>query len=65
MKHGNPTKYKIIAILMCASAPLVSNVGFSNLVGFLYPIFGFLGIIQILILLKREAKKSKTIEKKT
>lgn len=49
---------------MCVSAPLVSNVGFSNLVGFLYPIFGFLGIIQILILLKREAKKSKTIEKK-
>lgn len=39
---------------MCLLAPLISQIGFSNLVGRLYPIFGLLGMIQILILLKNK-----------
>lgn len=41
-------KYKQYAILICVSAVLVSNIGFSNLVNLLYPIFGYIGLIQII-----------------
>lgn len=40
-------KYKMLNILMCVSAIIISNIGFSNLLNLLYPIFGFLGLIQI------------------
>lgn len=49
---NNPKKYKRIAILMCASGILVSKIGFSTLINVLYPIFGLLGIIQIISLVK-------------
>ena len=41
-------KYKQYAICICVSAILVSNIGFSNLVNLLYPIFGYIGLIQII-----------------
>lgn len=41
-------KYKQYAILICVSAVFVSNIGFSNLVNLLYPIFGYIGLIQII-----------------
>lgn len=41
-------KYKQYAILICISSVLVSNIGFSNLVNLLYPIFGYIGLIQII-----------------
>ena len=41
-------KHKRYAIFICVSAILVSNIGFSNLVNLLYPIFGYIGIIQII-----------------
>ena len=41
-------KHKRYAISICVSAILVSNIGFSNLVNLLYPIFGYIGIIQII-----------------
>ena len=41
-------KYKQYAILICVSSVLVSNMGFSNLVNVLYPIFGYIGLIQII-----------------
>ena len=41
-------RYKQYAILICISAVLVSNIGFSNLVNLLYPIFGYIGLIQII-----------------
>lgn len=54
-----PKKYKNIAILMCISAAFISNIGFSTLINLLYPIFGCLGIIQILILFKYKLKALK------
>ena len=45
---NNKKSYKQIAIIMCISSVLVSKIGFSNLVNMLYPIFGYLGIIQII-----------------
>lgn len=48
----NTKKYKKMAILMCASGILVSKIGFSTLINVLYPMFGILGIIQIISLIK-------------
>lgn len=44
----NKKSYTQIAIIMCITSVLVSKIGFSNLVSNLYPIFGYLGLIQIL-----------------
>lgn len=41
-------KHTQYAVLICVSAVLVSNIGFSNLVNLLYPIFGYIGLIQII-----------------
>ena len=52
-------------IILCTTAILVSNFGFSNLVNVLYPLFGYLGIIQILrICLHHKINFNKNIEKK-
>ena len=51
----NPKKYKKIAIIMCASGILVSKIGFSTLINILYPMFGILGIIQIIFLMKNKS----------
>lgn len=46
--------YTMIAIFICVTGFFVSGVGFSNLVTLIYPIFGYLGLIQIgAIFLKR------------
>ncbi len=39
--------YTQIAAIMCITSVLISKIGFSNLVSLLYPIFGYLGLIQI------------------
>ena len=44
--------YQKILLAICVSAPFVANIGFSNLVSKLYPMFGILGLIQIIFLLK-------------
>ena len=40
--------YTQIAVIMCITSVLISKIGFSNLVNALYPIFGYLGILQVL-----------------
>ena len=53
---GNITKdkknYPQLAGIMCISGILVSNIGFANLVKMLFPLFGYLGILQIYFILK-------------
>lgn len=44
----NKKSYTQIAAIMCITSVLISKIGFSNLVGLLYPIFGYLGLLQIL-----------------
>lgn len=44
----NKKDYTQIAIIMCITSVIISKFGFSNLVSLLYPIFGYLGLIQIL-----------------
>ena len=44
--------YTQIALIMCITSVLISNIGFSNLVATLDPIFGYLGLIQIFMILR-------------
>ena len=53
LKNTTKTKksYTQIACIMCITSVLISKIGFSNLVNLLYPVFGYLGLIQIIKLL--------------
>lgn len=52
----NKNNYKKIALLICIVAFLVSGIGFSNLVTYIYPIFGILGLTQIWALIRKSCK---------
>ncbi len=47
----NKKSYTQIAIIMCITSVIVSQFGFSKLVSLLYPIFGYIGLLQILKLI--------------
>ncbi len=52
----NKNSYPQIVSIMCITGVFVSNIGFSNLVKMLFPVFGYLGIIQIIkILFKNDS----------
>ena len=40
--------YSHIIKIMCITSVIVSQIGFSNLINILYPIFGYIGIVQII-----------------
>ncbi len=67
LKNITKTKkgYTQIAFIMCIVSVLISKFGFSNLVNLLYPIFGYLGILQILklIFLRQKQENNNSIEK--
>lgn len=44
-------QYKILCFIICISSIFVSQFGFSSLINTMYPIFGYLGLIQILIII--------------
>ena len=46
--------YPQFVAIMCISSVLISNIGFSNLVKMLFPLFGYLGIIQIGYILRQK-----------
>lgn len=43
-------RYTQIACIMCIISVLISKIGFSNLVGVLFPVFGYLGLLQICVI---------------
>ena len=45
-----PKKYKTIALLICIVAVLVSKIGFANLISLMYPIFGVIGVLQMVFI---------------
>lgn len=53
----NKKSYPQIAAKMCISSVLISNFGFSNLVKIFFPVFGYLGMLQILVILKKFKNK--------
>ena len=46
----NKSTYPLIVLIMCITGFVITGFGFSNLVTKLYPIFGFLGLVQISML---------------
>ena len=44
----NKKNYTQMAGIMCITSVLISKIGFSKLVSLLYPIFGYLGLLQII-----------------
>lgn len=46
--------YAQFVAFMCITSLLVSNLGFSKLVNFVYPIFGYLGIAQMIFIIKQK-----------
>ena len=49
----NKKSYNVLAVLICASAVIFSNIGFSNLVNMMYPILGCLGLLQLILIMKK------------
>ena len=49
---NNKKTYKILAIIMCASAIITLFFSFSGLVNLTYPVFGILGFLQLLLMKK-------------
>lgn len=49
----NKKKYMLYALGICIFSIFIGQLGFSNLINLLYPIFGYLGIIQIIFLIIR------------
>lgn len=47
--------YRKVLLVICMSAPFVAHIGFSNLVSKLYPMFGILGLIQIVFVFRNKA----------
>lgn len=52
----NKKSYTQIAIIMCITSVAISKIGFSNLINLLYPIFGYLGLIQIAALMRQRGQ---------
>lgn len=50
--------YKYLNFFICISGILISGIGFSNLINYLYPCFGVLGLIQIILITKSNFKLS-------
>lgn len=59
----NTKRYPQIVGIMCISSVLISNIGFSNLIRLLFPLFGYLGIVQMYYILKWE-KFDKKVNKR-
>lgn len=57
----NKKSYTQFVLFMCITSLIISNFGFSNLVNLLYPIFGYIGIIQILLILSKNVCKNKAL----
>lgn len=46
--------YPQFVLFMCITSLIVSNFGFSKLVNFVYPLFGYLGILQMFYILRQK-----------
>lgn len=46
----NSNSYPQFVLFICITSLLMSNIGFSKLLNFIYPVFGYIGILQIVII---------------
>ncbi len=45
---------RLVAVILCAAAVPLSTLGFSRLIAAIYPVFGYLGLFMILVILVQE-----------
>lgn len=50
----NKKSYTQFVLFMCITSLLISNFGFSKLVNFIYPLFGYIGIVQIIFIVLKK-----------
>lgn len=50
----NKKSYAQFVLFMCITSLIVSNFGFSKLVNLVYPIFGYIGILQMISIIKQK-----------
>jgi len=50
----NKKSYTQFAIILCITSVIISNFGFSSLVKLLYPIFGVLGLVEVVCIIKNK-----------
>lgn len=43
--------YKVVAVILCALAIPLTSLGFSNLIATLYPVFGYLGLFMLFMII--------------
>lgn len=48
---------RIVTVVMCVTAVPLSTLGFSRLISAIYPVFGYLGMFMILVILAQSAMK--------
>jgi uncharacterized membrane protein YkvI len=57
----NKTSYTQFVIFMCITSLIISNFGFSKLVNFVYPFFGCIGIVQIILIIRKKTYCKKRV----
>lgn len=57
----NKKSYAQFVLFMCITSLLVSNFGFSKLVNFVYPLFGYIGILQIIFIIRQKSYCKKNV----
>lgn len=64
LKMNSKENYSKNACIMCVAGVALSRIGFSDMINFFFPLFGYLGILQILIIFFNNRKKVKRTEDK-
>ena len=57
----NKTSYTQFVVFMCITSLIISNFGFSKLVNLVYPFFGYLGIVQIILIIRKKTYCKKSV----
>lgn len=52
----NKKSYTQYVIIMCITSLFITKIGFSKVMNFIYPVFGYFGIMQIVLILTRKLK---------
>ena len=59
LKMHKKENYERNALIICFLAFLCARFGFSNMINFCFPFFGYLGIFQIILIIKKYIRSKK------
>lgn len=64
LKMNSEKNYLRNASIICVAGVILSRIGFSDMINFFFPLFGYLGVLQIVIIFLCNRKKVKRTEEK-